>query len=263
MKGLKIFILALGFIIFDIPAFADTLYLKDGRVYTGRFMKGDKNGVQFNSDDVIYGFPIDSVSFISVGKKGAPDREENAQGKGFLKGIVNYRNTDSRVSPDLQPDFGSKVFACKLKVDNILIFYKMDELLRSGGIDYFIKDYMKYRWAKRNRSLLSKQNLNHKDVQEILKEKQTQLKRLGADTEEGWEQVKNRGRAVFSELNRGEIASRIAIAEMDGSFSFQLPAGFYFLMAQSQKSGLEDTYTTVKISDQKTTQISLEIMRPK
>lgn len=260
MKYFKIFIFVLGLIILSIPAFADTVYLRDGRVYKGKFVKGDKNGVQFKFEDKMMGFPIGSVSFISVGEKDLNGREAGGKGKGVLKGIVTYdRNINSQSKPDLQPDFGAKVYVCKLKVNNILIFYKYDELLRSDEIDYFIKDYIKYRWAKWNRNLLSKQNLSREDLKDILREKQAQLKKLGADTEKGWEGVRNRGRAVFSKLNSGEISSRMAIAERDGRFSFQLPAGYYFLLAQSQKNGLEDVYVTAKISDRETTQVSLEI----
>ena len=49
------------------------------------------------------------------------------------------------------------------------------------------------------------------------------------------------------------------LPKRDGRFSFQLPAGYYFLLAQSSKNSLEDAYATVKISEGKTTQISLEI----
>jgi len=260
MKYFKTFIFVLGLIILNIPAFADTVYLRDGRVYKGKFVKGDKNGVQFKVDSKMMGFPVSSVSFISVGEKDLNGREANGKGKGVLKGIVTYdRNIDSQANPDPQPDFGAKVYVCKLKVNNILIFYKYDELLHSDEIDNFIKDYIKYRWAKWNRNLLSKQNLNHENLKDILREKQAQLKKLGADTEKGWEGVRNRGRAVFSKLNSGEISSRIAIAEGDGRFSFQLPAGYYFLLAQSQKNGLQDAYVTVKISDRETTQVSVEI----
>ncbi len=260
MKGLKISIFILSFIILSIPVFADTVYLKDGRVYRGKFMKGDKNGVQFKSDDKMMGFPIDAVSFISVGEKDLNDAEASGKEKGILKGIVTCgQNIDSRLNSDIQADFGAKVYACKVRVDSILIFYKNDELFQAWEIDDFIKDYIKYRWAKWNRKLLSRQNLKKEDLKNILVEKQTQLKKWGADTEKGWEKVKSRGRAVFGKLDRGEIPSRIAIAERDGSFSFQLPAGYYFLLAQSEKNRLEDAYAPAKISDGKTTQVSLEI----
>ncbi len=260
MKGLKISVFVMGFIILSISAFADTLYLKDGRLYTGKFMRGDKNGVQFKSDHKIMGFPINSVSFISVGEKEVNGREENGKSKGVLRGIVTYDpKIDSRLNSDLKSEFGAKVYAFKLKVDNILIFYKYDELLQSDKIDDFVKDYIKYKWAKSNRNLLSKQNLKKENLEDILTEKRAQLKRLGADTEKGWEGVKNRGRAIFERLDSGKIPCRIAIAGGDGSFSFQLPAGYYFLLTQSPPNGLEDAYATVKIWDGKTTQISLEM----
>jgi hypothetical protein len=260
MKCLKISIFVLGFIILSIPALADTLYLKDGRVYKGEFRRGDKDGIQFKSDDRIMGFPINSVLFISVGEKDLNGHEANGKGKGFLKGIVIYgQKIDSRLNSDPKPDFGAKVYACKLKVDNILMFYKHDELLQSDKIDDFVKDYMKYRWAKWNRNLLSRQNLKDETLKDMLAEKQARLKKLDADTERGGEAVRSRGRAVFEKLDRGEIPSRIAIAEEGGRFSFQLPAGYYFLLAQSSQNSLEDAYATVKISEGKTTQISLEI----
>jgi len=256
MKVLKISILLLGFIILSIPALADTLYLKDGRFYRGKYIKGDKNGVQFKSDDKIMGFPLFSVSFISVGEKDSKDHLADEIGKGVLKGTVTY----SRLDSDPQPDFGAKVYACKLRVDNILIFYQTDELLQAIEIDDFIKDYMKYRWAKWNRKLLSRQNLKQDELKAMLSQKQSQLKKLGADTETGWERVRDRGRAVLEKLDRGEIPSRLALAERDGSFSFPLPAGYYFLLAQSRENRLEDAYTAVKISDGRTTEISLEII---
>jgi hypothetical protein len=256
MKPLRISILLLGFIILSIPALADTLYLKDGRFYRGKYMKGDKNGVQFKSDDKIMGFPLVSVSFISVGEKDSKDHPANEMGNGILKGMVTY----SRLNSDRGPDFGAKVYACKIRGDNILIFYKYGELLRSNEIDDFIKDYIKYRWAKWNRNLLWRQDLKPEKAKDILAGKQSQLKELGADTEKGWERVRDRGRAVLEKLGRGEIPSRLALAERDGSFSFQLPAGYYFLLAQSQENRLEDAYTAVKISDGRTTGISLEII---
>ena len=260
MKCLKISIFVLGFIILSIPALADTLYLKDGRVYKGKFRRGDKDGIQFKADDRIMGFPINSVSFISVGEEDSNGQEANGKKKGILKGIVIYgQKIDSRPNSGPKPDLGAKVYACELKVDNILMFYKYDELLQSDKVDDYVKDYMKYRWAKWTRNLLSRQNLKHENLKDMLAEKQAQLKNLGADTERGWEAVRNRGRAVFEKLDRGEIPSRIAIAEEGGSFSFQLPAGYYFLLAQSSQNSLEDAYATIKISEGKTTQISLEI----
>ncbi len=219
-------------------------------------MKGDKNGVQFKSDDKIMGFPLVSVSFISVGEKDSKDHPANEMGNGVLKGMV----TCSRLNSDRGPDFGAKVYACKIRGDNILIFYKYDELLRSNEIDDFIKDYIKYRWAKWNRNLLWRQDLKPEKAKDILAGKQSQLKELGADTEKGWESGRDRGRAVLEKLDRGEIPSRLALAERDGGFSFQLPAGYYFLLAQSQENRLEDAYTAVKISDGRTTGISLEII---
>ena len=263
MKGLKISIFILGFIILSVPVFADTLYLKDGRVYRGKFMRGNKNGVQFKFDDKMMGFPSDAVSFISVGEEDLNGREASGKEKGVLKGIVTYGSSiDSRLSSSPQSDFGAKVYACRLQVDSILIFYKYDELLRAGQIDDFIKDYIKYRWAKWNRKLLSRPNLKKEALKNILAEKQSQLKELGADTEKGWEEVKNRGRAVFGKLDSGKIPSMIAIAERDGRFSFQLPAGYYFLLAQSERNRLEDAYAPVKVSAGETTQVSLEITSP-
>jgi hypothetical protein len=260
MKDLRIFIFVLCFIILSTSAFADTLYLKDGRVYRGKYTKGDKHGVQFKVDDRLMGFPIDAVSFISAGEEALNDREGDGRGKGVLKGIVTYnQNIESRVNSNPQPDFGAKVYACKLRVDNILIFYQTDELLQTIEIDDFIKDYMRYSWAKWSRKLLSRQNPKQDDLIAFLSQKQSQLKKLGADTEKGWEAVRNRGRAVFGKLDRGEVPSRIALAERDGTFSFQLPAGYYFLLAQSEKNRLQDAYATVKISDGKAAQISLDI----
>ena len=87
MKCLKISIFVLGFIILSTSAFADTLYLKDGRVYRGKFRRGDKDGVQFKADDRIMGFPIDSVSFISVGEEDLNGREAMERRKGSSRGL--------------------------------------------------------------------------------------------------------------------------------------------------------------------------------
>ena len=222
-------------------------------------MRGDKHGVQFKLEDRVMGFPINAVSFISPGEQDLSDREGRG-GKGVLRGIVTYnQDMDSGLNSDSRPDFGAKVYAYKLETNNILIFYKSDEILQATGIDNFIKDYLKYRWAKWDRKFLSRQNLRQNELKAILCQKQSQLKKLGADTEEGWERVRNRGREVFRKLDRGEVPSRIALAGKDGTFSFQLPAGYYFLLAQSGKNRPEDAYATVKISDAEATQISLDI----
>ena len=263
MKGMKVAVFILGFIILSIPVFADTVYLKDGRVYRGKYIKGDKNGVQFRSDDKMMGFPVNAVSYISVGEKNSDDREANKKGEGVLQGVVTCgRSIDSRLNSSPQWDFGAKVYAYRLRVNGILIFYRYDELLQSVEIDDFIKDYIRYRWAKGNRKLLSRPDSKNEKLKDLLAEKQSQLKKLGADTEKGWEEVRDRGRAIFGKLDNGKIPSVIAIAEREGKFSFRLPAGCYFLLAQSEKNRLEDAYAPVKILDGQTTQVSLEITFP-
>jgi hypothetical protein len=69
MKCLKIlfFIFSLHFI--SISVFADTIYLKDGRSYKGEFIKGDKNGIVFQSGEKTMGFRRKSVLFIFFGAK--------------------------------------------------------------------------------------------------------------------------------------------------------------------------------------------------
>jgi hypothetical protein len=67
------------------------------------------------------------------------------------------------------------------------------------------------------------------------------------------------GQKVFSESETGDIPSRVAIAGQDGTFFIMLPAGYYFLIAQSNRSKLENAYAPVRISEGEITQIFFEM----
>ena len=69
MKLLKVLAIGLSFLLIGSFAFADTISLKDGRSYQGKFIKGDKNGITIESDGKIMGFPMSWVSFISFEEK--------------------------------------------------------------------------------------------------------------------------------------------------------------------------------------------------
>lgn len=69
MKLLKVLAIGLSFLLISSFGFADTIFLKDGRSYQGKFFRGDKNGIAIESDGKIMGFPINSVSFISFEEK--------------------------------------------------------------------------------------------------------------------------------------------------------------------------------------------------
>jgi hypothetical protein len=47
--------------------------------------------------------------------------------------------------------------------------------------------------------------------------------------------------------------------DRDGTFSIMLPAGYYFLIAQSNRSKLDDGYAPVKISEGEITQVLFEM----
>jgi hypothetical protein len=255
MRLLKIFILALGFLIIGFPVFADTIQLKDGRSYRGKFIKGDQNGIVWQSEGKIRGFPIGLISSVSFEESDIKEKGIDERGKGLLRGVVTYnQKLDAQRNLGPTPDMGAKVYVCKLKISNIEIFENHEDALHFGQIEGFVKDYLRYRWAKWNQKFLSQEpSKRERDKWEL------ELKKIGADTEKGWMEVRSRGQKVFSKLETGEIPSRVAIAGQDGTFSIMLPAGYYFLLAQSNRSKLDDAYAPVKISEGEITQVFFEM----
>jgi hypothetical protein len=69
VKYLQVLFLALVLHFMGISVFADTIYLRDGRSYKGEFIKGDKNGILFQSGEKIMGFPLKYVLFIFFGTR--------------------------------------------------------------------------------------------------------------------------------------------------------------------------------------------------
>jgi len=255
MRLLKIFILVLSFLIIGFPVFADTIHLKDGRSYKGKFIKGDQNGIVWESEGKIRGFPIGLISSVSFEESDIKEEGIDKRGKGLLRGTVTYnQKLDGQRKPAPKPDMGAKVYVCKLKISNIEIFENHEDALHFGRIDGFIKDYLRYRWAKWNQKFLS-----HEAPKRERDKWELELKKIGADTEKGWMEVRSRGQKVFSKLETGEIPSQVAIAGQDGTFSIMLPAGYYFLIAQSNRSKLDDAYAPVKISEGEITQVFFEM----
>jgi hypothetical protein len=75
MKLPKVLAIGLSFLLMSSFGFADTISLKDGRSYQGKFIKGDMNGFTLESEGKIMGFPISSVSSISFEGK-SPERKQ-------------------------------------------------------------------------------------------------------------------------------------------------------------------------------------------
>ena len=71
---LLFFVFSLHFM--SIPVFADTIYLIDGRSYKGEFIKGDKNGVVFQSGAKTMGFRKKTVLSIFFGEREMPGGEK-------------------------------------------------------------------------------------------------------------------------------------------------------------------------------------------
>jgi len=84
------------------------------------------------------------------------------------------------------------------------------------------------------------------------------LKELGADTEAGWEALRNRGWKVLFDLKYGKIPSKNTTIGGDGTFSLELPAGYYFVILKSKNRSLEDEWKCVTITNNETTNISVE-----
>ena len=66
---LKVLTIGLSFLLISSFGFADTISLKDGRSYQGKFIKGDMKGITLESEGKIMGFPTSSVSSISFEEK--------------------------------------------------------------------------------------------------------------------------------------------------------------------------------------------------
>jgi hypothetical protein len=69
MTYLKMLFFVFSLHFMSISVFADTIYLTDGRSYKGEFIKGDKNGIVFQSGEKTMGFRRKSVLFIFFGAR--------------------------------------------------------------------------------------------------------------------------------------------------------------------------------------------------
>ena len=76
MKYLKLLCFVFSLHFMNISAFADTIYLIDGRSYKGEFIKGDKKGVVFQSGGKTMGFPKSSVLSIFFGERDLTGEEK-------------------------------------------------------------------------------------------------------------------------------------------------------------------------------------------
>jgi hypothetical protein len=81
----------------SIPVFADTIYLVDGRSYKGEFIKGDKNGVVFQSGAKTMGFHKKIVLSIFFGEREMP-LEEKAEVK--VNAEKEVAQAEVRASPE-------------------------------------------------------------------------------------------------------------------------------------------------------------------
>ena len=68
MRDVIIGLLLLSLSCLSLPAFADTIYLLDGRSYQGEFIRGDKTSVSFQSGGKTLGFPKKRVAYILFGE---------------------------------------------------------------------------------------------------------------------------------------------------------------------------------------------------
>jgi hypothetical protein len=136
MRLLKIFILFLGCLILGFPVFADTIRLKDGRSYKGKFIKGDQNGIVWQSEGKIRGFPTGLISSVSFEESDIKEKGIDERGKGLLRGVVAYnQKLDGQRNLGPTPDMGAKVYVCKLKISSIEIFENHEDALHFGPID--------------------------------------------------------------------------------------------------------------------------------
>ncbi len=83
MKYLKFLFFAFSLHSMSISVFADTIYLIDGRSYKGEFIKGDKNGIVFQSGAKTMGFRKKTVLSIFFGERKMPS--EKAEIKAIAK----------------------------------------------------------------------------------------------------------------------------------------------------------------------------------
>jgi hypothetical protein len=72
MKYLKLLFFVFSLHFMSISVFADTIYLIDGRSYKGEFIKGDKNGIVFQSGEKTMGFRKKTVLSIFFGEREMP-----------------------------------------------------------------------------------------------------------------------------------------------------------------------------------------------
>jgi hypothetical protein len=80
MRYLKLLFFVISLHSMSISVFADTIYLIDGRSYKGEFIKGDKNGIVFQSGAKMMGFRKKTVLSIFFGEREMP-LGKKAEGK--------------------------------------------------------------------------------------------------------------------------------------------------------------------------------------
>ena len=80
MRDIIIGLLLLSLSCISFPAFADTIYLLDGRSYKGEFIRGDKIPILFRSGGKNLGFPKKRVLYILFGEGVLPLKEKSGPG---------------------------------------------------------------------------------------------------------------------------------------------------------------------------------------
>ena len=95
MKLPRVLAIGLSFLLISSFGFADTISLKDGRSYQGQFIKGGQNGITFESEGKIMGFPISSISSISFDGK-IPEIKQSIDLDAPLERKVNVKSEIKR-----------------------------------------------------------------------------------------------------------------------------------------------------------------------
>jgi len=249
MIKFKILCIFLGLFLISSLGVADTLNLVDGTAYKGKFIKGDINTIVFQSDGKTMYFPTSSVSSISIGEKELKSPETESKGKGLLRGVLTYYHNRYI---GYKPDLGATIYACNIKTDikKIASHEELKDVLNSPNIDGFIKDYLRYKRVDAYRYFINKGEEREKNMK--------YSKELGVETENDWDVLEKKVWRILSNLKYGTIPSRKTTVSGDGTFSIELPAGYYFLFFESKNRPLLNDYQFIKISDGETEQVSVE-----
>jgi hypothetical protein len=245
MDKLKISVFLLIILISAHFVYADTVILTDGRKLNGKFIKGDEKKIVFISEGITMDFPRNLVSSISFGEEElSVDAGKKSASRGKIKGVITYYFNRYQ---GYKPDLGAVVYACKTKVD----IGKCVDIVNEKEIDDFIKTFYMYNFARILREIMVLDR-------SLAEKRQETLKKLGADTEEGWSKLQSQGLKVLWDLEANRIPSEKATVGGDGTFSIELPPGNYFVIIKSKNRNSEDAWKAVKIEGNETVDVSKE-----